>query len=209
MGPVVVIPQNYEELSRSQREQVIPICISALDRHGRPIPSEWFWSGVAPVREQLVSMAHRTLGDPWCVSELAEATVHRLWERHRTVVRPYPARLVLKKAMWIAEELKNGGWRKMRYPNLYLALDSLDQKVRDHTLADPKEYAELFEQQIMLDSFEQRLEHEGRTEIRAVYQLIRRGYTWQEVAEHVGARNAECVKRRFYRWIKKAATGLT
>jgi hypothetical protein len=57
----------------------------------------------------------------------------------------------------------------------------------------------------MLNTVEERLQHEGRTEMRTVYQLVRRGYSWQEVADQVGAANAECVKRRFYRWVKKAA----
>ena len=72
------------------------------------------------VREHLVNIAHHTLGDPWRVSELAEVTVHRLWEKHCTGVHPWPARLVLKKAMWVAEEMKSRGWRQMRYPNLDL-----------------------------------------------------------------------------------------
>lgn len=205
MKSIVVIPQNYEELSYCEREQIIPICINAFDRHGRPIPPEWFSKGVAPVRERLVNIARRMLGDPWCVSELAEITVHRLWKKYRTVVRPYPARLVLKKALWISGEMKYGGWRQMRHQSLNVALDVLDEKVRAQTLVDPNKYAELFEREIMLDWFEDRLRLEGRTEIQAVYQLIRRGYTWREVAEHVGSANFECLKRRFYRWIKNAA----
>jgi hypothetical protein len=108
--------------------------------------------------------------------------------------------------MWLGEELKIGDWRRRKYPNLYVALDALDEKVREQALADPNEYAELFEQQIMLNSVEDRLRQEGRTEMRIVYHLVRRGYSWQEVADQVGAANAECVKRRFYRWIKKAAS---
>ena len=204
MACIVVIPQNYEELSPTQRKAIIPICIAAFDRHGRAIPWEWFSKGVAPVRAQLVNIARYMLGDPWCVSELAEATVHRLWEKHRTVVRPWPARLVLKKAMWVAEEIKTGGWRQMRYQHLDIPLDALDLKIRDKTLVDPTNYAELFERQILLDWIEDHLLIEGRTEIRTVYHLIRHGHTWQEVAEHVEAANFECVKRRFYRWIKKA-----
>ena len=142
---VVVIPQNYEELSLTQRQAIIPICIAAFDRHGQPIPSEWFSKGVAPVRAHLVNIARHVLGDPWCVSELAEVTVHRLCQKHRTVVHPWPARLVLKKAMWVAEEMKSGGWRQMRYHNLDLPLDALDDQIRDKTLVDPTNYADLFE----------------------------------------------------------------
>jgi hypothetical protein len=207
MAFLVVIPQNYEQLPHVERKEIIPICIAAFDQHGRPIPSEWFSKGVAPVRPHLVNIARYMLGDPWCVSELAEVTVHRLWEKHRTIVGPWPARLVLKKAMWVAEEMKNGDWRQVRYPKQNLALDAMDSKIRDKTLVDPTNYAELFERQIILNRLEDRLQIEGCTEIRTVYQLVRHGHTWQEVAEHVGAANYECVKRRFYRWIEKAANG--
>jgi len=205
MADVVMIPQNYNELSHSEQSKIVPICIAAYDQHGREIDSEWFTAGVSPVRKHLVDLARYALGDPWCASELAETTVHRLWARYGSAVGRYPARRVLKKAMWLAEELKIGDWRKQKYPNLYYALDALEENIRDQMLADPHEYAEVLEQQIMLDSVEDQLLREGRAELRVVYQLIRRGYSWQEVAERVGAANTECVKRRFYRWIKKVA----
>lgn len=206
MAPVVMIPQNYEDLPDGQRQQIIPICMAALDRKGQPIAPQWFFDGVAPVRKQLVSLAHYALGDPWCVSELAEATVHRLWSRYGASVGRYPARRVLKKAMWMAEELKFGDWRRRKHPNLYLGLDALDEKIREQMLADPSAYVGLLEQQIMLDSVEDRLKREGRTEMRVVFQLLRRGYSWQEIAEHIGEMGAEPVKRRFYRWLKKSAS---
>ena len=205
MAHVVVIPQNYEDLPSVQRKQIIPICITDCDGLGHQIASEWFVDGVAPVRKQLVGLAHHVLGDPWRVSELAETTVHRLWARHGSEVGRYPARRVLVKAKWVAQELKNGDWRKTKYPKLYLALDALDEKIRDQTLADPNEYPKLFEQQIMLDSVEDRLNREGRSLIRTMFQLIRRGYSWQDVADRVGLPTGEIAKRRFYRWIKKSA----
>jgi len=202
MASVVVIPENYEELSQAQRKRIIPICIRACDEYGYPIASEWFSHGVAPVRTKLVSMAHHQLGDPWCASELAEATVHRLWARYGSNLGRFPARRVLKKAMWISEELKHGDWHRIRY--LYLAIEELDMKIRDAMLPDPTEYAALFEQKIMLDSVEDRLELEGRTQIRAMFQLMRRGYRWHEVAERLGIRSGEIAKRRFYRWLRKS-----
>jgi hypothetical protein len=205
MRSVVIIPENYEELPPVQRGLVIPICIRAFDKHGCLIALEWFSLGVAPVHRELVSIAKYTLGDAWCASELAETTVHRLWARHGDSVGRYPARRVLKKAVWIAQELKSGDWRKMKYPHLYLALDSFDEKIRDQALADPVEHAERLEQQIMLDSIEDQLQREGRADLRTVYQLLRRGYSWQEVANSMGVANREIVKRRFYRWIKRAS----
>jgi hypothetical protein len=203
---VVVIPDDYEELPLSQRKEIIPICIRARDVHGRAIAPEWFSRGVAPVRRELVGMAQHELGDPWCASELAETTVHRLWARHGDSVGHYPARRVLKKAVWIAWELKTGDWREMKYPNLYFALDSLDEKIKEQALVDPSESPQRLEEQIMLDSIEDGLRREGRSDIRTVYQLLRRGYSWQEVADHMGAANREILKRRFYRWIKKVAS---
>jgi hypothetical protein len=203
MAPVVVIPQNYESLPSAERKQIIPICIAGCDGFGRPIAAEWFLHGVAPVRRELVGIAHHALGDPWLVSELAETTVHRLWARHGGAVGRYPARRVLVKARWVAEELKNGDWRKMKYPNLYLALDALDERIQERMLADPREYAEQFERQIMLNSIEDRLQREGRMLIRTIFQLLRRGYNWDEVSERVGLPSAEVAKRRFYRWMRK------
>jgi DNA-directed RNA polymerase specialized sigma24 family protein len=203
MASVVVIPQNYEDLPSVERRQIIPICITACDGLGQPIAVEWFVSGVAPIRKELVGLAHHALGDPWRVSELAEITVHRLWKRHGSAVGRYPSRRVLVKAKWIAEELKTGDWRRMKYPKLYLTLDALDEKIREQIVADPRESAERFEQQIMLNSIEARLQREGRTLIRTMFQLIRRGYSWQEVAERVDLPSGEIAKRRFYRWIKK------
>ncbi len=206
MAPVVVIPQNYDRLPEHEQKRIIPICIGALDRRGQPIAPAWFSDGVAPVRKHLVSLAHYALGDPWCVSELAESTVHRLWSRYGASVGRYPARRVLKKAMWMAEELKIGDWRRRKHPSLYLGLDALDEKIREQMLVDPDDQVQRLEQQIMLNSIDDRLKREGPAEMRRVFQLLRRGYSWQEVAEHIGEIRAEPVKRRFYRWVKKTAT---
>jgi len=209
MADLVIIPHDYERLLYIERKRIIPICITAFDRHGRPIPSEWFSEGVAPVRTHLLNIARYTLGDPWYASELAEVTIHRLWEKHQRVVRPSPSRLVLKKAMWVAEEMKNGGWRQTKYPRRNLALDALDWKVRDNALVDPNKYADLFERRIVLDWFEHRLRIEGLPEIRRVFELLRHGHTWQEIGDDLGAPDFEPVKRRFYRWLKKTAAGFS
>lgn len=206
MTPLIVIPENYEDLPETQRNQIIPICMAARDRKGQLIEPRWFFDGVAPVRKHLVSLAHWALGDPWCVSELAEATVHRLWSRYGDSVGRCPWRRVLKKAIWMAEELKIGDWRKRKYPNLYLGLDAIDQKLREQMLIDPSTYVELLERQIMLDSIEERLRREGRGEMRIVFQLLRRGFSWQEIAERIGESGREPVKRRFYRWVRKTAS---
>ena len=202
MSSVVLIPQDYESLSYAEQEQTIPICIGTLDRRGQPIAAEWFVDGVAPARKQLIRTAYCVLGDAWCVSELAEVTVNRLWERYGNNVGFAPARRVLRKAIHVALELRAGDWRKLKYPKLYVALDALDEGIRDRMLSDPCEFAALFEQQVMLDSVDTRLEGQGLTEMQLVYRLLRRGYSWTEVAENVGNTNADTLKHRFYRWAK-------
>ncbi len=204
MGLFVVIPDDYDELPEGLRRQIVPICIAAFDCYGQAIHPDWFWRGVAPVRQHLVTIARLALGDPWCVSELTETAVHRLWARYGSALGCCPARRVLKKAVSLGAELNVGDWRRRKHPSLYVALDALDEKIRDQTLADPTKYASAFEQQIMLNSVEDRLVEEGRVEIRQIYQMVRRGYGWQDIALKFGDTDPERVKRRFYRWIKKA-----
>ena len=95
----------------------------------------------------------------------------------------------------------------MRFPNLYLALDALEEKLREEAVADPNEYAEQFARGIILDSIQDRLKREGPAEICMVYQLLRRGYRWAEIAEQLGMLHAEPLRRRFYRWIKNLRRG--
>jgi len=37
-----------------------------------------------------------------------------------------------------------------------------------------------------------------------MFQLMRRGYRWHEIAERLGIRTGEIAKRRFYRWLRKS-----
>ena len=78
----VIIPFDYDQLSDDQKKSIVPICIASRDRHGNPIARIWFEQGVAPVQDHLRTMARLNLGDIHRVSELAERTVHKLWERH-------------------------------------------------------------------------------------------------------------------------------
>lgn len=210
MGPVsslsqgyVVVPQGYFDLSDSKRARIIPICIAAHDRYGQLICPDWFSQGVEPVRRTLIGLARYFLGDPWCVSELAEETVHRLWERYGDSLGDAPHRRVVKKAMRVSLHLSIGDWRRRKYPKLYSALELLDEKIRDSVLVDPRQNPVLFERQILLDSFEERLGREGRTELRLAFRLFRRGFCWDDIAAKVGVRSGEILKRRFYRWAKQ------
>ena len=188
MGLVVVIPQDYEKLPEARRKRIVPICIAAYDHNGQLIAPDWFWRGVAPVHKQLVRMAGFMLGDPWCVSELAEAVVHKLWARYGSALGTAPQRRVLKKAMREAREINIGDWRKRKKPQFYLALATLDEKVREHVLADPHQWPALFEREILLDTYEERLGREGRAQMQQAFHLLRLGHNWDTIAVRVGER---------------------
>jgi hypothetical protein len=184
MELVAVIPQDYDDLPEPLRRRIIPICIATFDRLGKPINPEWFSQGV--------------------VSELAEETVHRLSMLYGSVIPSYPARRVLKKANRLAVEINVGDWRKRKHPKLYVELDGMDAKVRDRALADPSQCPAVFEQQILLNSIEDRLGQEAQTGMQLIYQLLRRGFSWQDIAQTVGEASPDAVKHRFHRWARKA-----
>ena len=106
---VVIIPFDYEQLPDAQRNTIVPICIDSVDGHGNPIARIWFEKGVAPVQDQLRDLARYKLGDVRRVSELAEITVHKLWERHGEDAGIWPWRRVWARAVWEARDLAAGG----------------------------------------------------------------------------------------------------
>ena len=92
-------------------------------------------------------------------------------------------------------------WQRRRR-KLYLALNALVQKIRDQTLADPAKYPELFEQQMMLRWIGDRPDGDDAVHIHLIYQMLRRGYKWQDVSSRPSEGDQERIKRSFYRWIK-------
>ena len=123
---VIIIPFDYEQLPVLRQRAIIPICIASMDRHGKPIARVWFEEGVAPVQNQLRSIARYKLGDVRCVSELAEITVHKLWERHGDHAGIYPWRRVWARAIWEARDLAAGGSQWRIKHTIPLALGSLE-----------------------------------------------------------------------------------
>ena len=195
----IIIPFNYDQLPESQRRKmIVPICIASVDRHGNPIAPIWFEKGVAPVQEQLRSIARIRLGDVRRVSELAEITIHRLWECHGEDAGRWPWRRVLKRAMWVARDLAAGiNWWQIDH-TVPLALDSLEGD-----LNGPRGCEEIYHQQLLLDLVERRIEQDRRPELREAFKMLRQGYTWEEVAERLDDKNPEALKRRFWRWVKR------
>jgi hypothetical protein len=195
---VVIIPFDYEKLPEFQRNAIVPICIASMDRHGNKIASIWFEQGVAPVREQLCNIARARLGDVRRVSELTEITVHKLWERHGENAGVWPCRRVLVRAMWEARDLAAGDSRWRINHTVPLVPDSLDTRV--HGL---KRDEQIYQQHLLLDLVERRIEQDQHGEIGKVFRMLRQGYTWEEVAQQFGEQKPEALKKRFWRWIKR------
>jgi len=199
---VVIIPFDYEQLPESERKAIVPICIASVDRHGNSIAAVWFEKGVAPVQDQLRGIARFRLGDVQRVSELAEITVHKLWDRHCEDAGRWPWRRVLVRATWEARDLAAGNspWRISH--TVPLAMDSLERDLYKNGITDPKCYEEIYQQELLLDLIERRISEDHRPEIRDVFKMLRQGYSWDEIGERLGSRKPEALKKRFWRWMR-------
>jgi hypothetical protein len=196
---VVIIPFDYEQLPHDQQKAIVPICIASVDRHGNEIARVWFEQGVAPVQEQLRGLARYKLGDVRYVSELAELTVHKLWEKYGEDAGILPWRRVLASAAWEARDLAVGGsvWRKKHvFP---LALSALDMGCG----ADQTEPEQIYIRRLLLERVERRIEKQQREDIRHIFFMLRDGYTFEELAQRFGNVDPETLRRRFARWIKQ------
>jgi DNA-directed RNA polymerase specialized sigma24 family protein len=199
----VIFPFDYEQLPDAQRSSIVPICIASVDRHGNPIARVWFEQGVAPVQDQLRGVARYKLGDVCRVSELAEVTVHRLWERHGTDAGLLPWRRVLTRAVWEAREMALGGSKWRTRHTIPVALTSLDQECFGTSMTDPNRYEEIYERNLLVELIERRIERDHHEEIREIFKMLRQGYTWDEIATRLHVPKPERLKKQFWRWIKR------
>jgi hypothetical protein len=200
---VIIIPFDYEQLPESQQKAIVPICIASMDRYGNPVARVWFEEGVAPVQDQLRSIARYKLGDVRYVSELAEITVHKLWERHGDNAGIYPWRRVWARAIWEARDLAAGDSQWRIKHTIPLALGSLEGDIYGNGLPDPIAYEEIYERKLLVEMVERRIEEDQRGEIRQVFKMLRQGYTWDEIATQIHDPKPEALKKRFWRWIKQ------
>jgi DNA-directed RNA polymerase specialized sigma24 family protein len=199
---IVIVPFDYERLPEAQRKMIVPICIISVDRHGNPMAPVWFEQGVAPIQDQLRNLARYRLGDVHRVSELAEITVHKLWERHGADAGNTPWRRVLARAAWEARTLRAGNAQWRIQHTVPLALGALEHDLYRNGLTDPACYEQIYERELLIDLVEQRIEQDGRQDIRNIFQMLRQGYTWDEIAAELGDVKPEAIKKRFWRWIR-------
>ena len=199
----VIIPFDYEELPDAQQKAVVPICIPSVDRQGNPIARIWFEEGVAPVQDQLRDLARHKLGDVRRVSELAEITVHKLWERHGEDAGACPSRRVLARAVWEARDLAAGGSQWRITHTVPLALGSLERDLYGNGLPDPTRYEEVYERELLIELVERRIEEDHREDIGEMFRMLRQGFGWDEIAKRLEDPKPEALKKRFWRWIRR------
>jgi hypothetical protein len=80
-------------------------------------------------------------------------------------------------------------------------LEEMDREFPERT-TDPRDYALLYQQRIVLQTVETALEEDGLEEMARVYELLKLGDSWFEISTKLG-QGEDAVKRRFYRFRKK------
>ena len=202
---VVTIPFNYEELPFSQQAEIVPICIKSTDDQGLPIDWGWF-EAAARVQDPLRGLARSWLDDVWRVSEITEAAVHGLWNKHGHNLGLRPSRRVYAAAKWQAQDRKAGTWQHRR--KILLAFDDLEEVVRERVLIDPANYGRVYEDDLYFKELGERLEGEGLDDVSEMLKLVRDGCTWDEIGQRVG-KEPDTARIRFKRWINRLFSGLS
>jgi hypothetical protein len=195
----VTIPFGFEEFPADQQASVVPICIERTDRDGHDIAWGWF-EAVDAVQEPLRRLARSWLEDVWRVSELAEASVHTLWYRHRSNLGFRPASRVLAQAKWHARDLQAGTWQRRR--GVVVGLNGLDELLRSRALTDPKEYERVYEKEMYFKALGEQLEEAGQVDVSQMLKLVRDGRTWPEIGEQLG-KDPDAARMKFRRWINR------
>ena len=199
----VTIPFDFEHFPPDQKESVVPICIERTDRDGGDIAWGWF-EAVAAVQEPLRRLARCWLEDVWRVSELAEASVHTLWYRHRFDLGIRPASRVLAQAKWYARDLQAGTWQRRR--GVVIGLDGLDELVRSRVLTDPSQYEQVYQREMYFKALSEQLEDAGQTDVSQMLKFVRHGCSWAEIGEQLG-RDPDAARMKFRRWINRLLPG--
>ena len=196
---LVTIPFNYEELSASERDRIVPICMAAHDSQGRRIAWGWF-EAVANIQNPLRRLSRATLQDEWRVSEIAEGAVHGVWRTHGDNLGRSPSGQIYARAKWYARDLQAG--TKSQRNGLTVALDELDQLVQQKLAKDPRDYGSEYQKSLDLALISQQLAANGGEEVSAILDLIQDGLTWPEIGERLG-KKPDTVRKRFDRWLER------
>lgn len=200
----VTIPLEFESLPGEAKASIVPICIERADRDGQEIAWGWF-EAVEIVQEPLRRLARSWLEDVWRVSELAEASVHTLWYKHRTELGRRPESRVLAQAKWHARDLQAGTWQQRR--GVVVGLEGLDELYRSRVLTDPARYEDLYERNMYFKALGDKFRDAGQADVGEMLKFIRNGCSWAEIGEQLG-KDPDAARMKFRRWMSRFLPGL-
>ena len=195
--PVITIPFDYDP--QKYGESLVPIFVNDTDDSGNKIYFGWI-EAVVPVQDKLRTLAKRVLGDIWRVSELTDETVHHLWSRYRENLGPRPSHRVYTTAQYKVHSLEDPGGRFHR--GKHVALDALDALQQDALAAQctPPQRASSWANR--LSDLENKLQELGTKDDLEVYRMLKSGYYWREIGNHV-QQNPNNLWRKFDRLLTK------
>jgi hypothetical protein len=196
---LVTIPFGYEGLSPARQAEIVPICVSANDKQGKPIEWGWF-EAAARIHEPLLGLAKTFLNDIWRASEITEAAIYSVWYKHGNNLGFHASSRVYAAARWHALDRKAGCWHSRR--GLLQSFEDLEEVVRKRVLVDPENYARQYEEELYFKRLYSELESEGLDEVCQMFKLLQDGCRWHEIGIRLGKR-PDAARMRFERWTRK------
>jgi hypothetical protein len=195
---IVIIPFDFMTLSPDEQNRVVPICLTRNDAEGNKIAWGWF-EAVAKIQMPLRLLADRVLKDIWRVSEVADLAVQSVWANHGTDFGRRPEGRIYSPATSYAQDLRVGT-RRQRV-GLTVALEGLDEFVRDSVLIDPADYDARYMAGIQLSQLTQRAQDAGRADVSYMLDLLRDGCNWEEIGR-LTDKHPDTVRIHFRRWMQ-------
>jgi hypothetical protein len=135
------------------------------------------------------------------VSDIAQPSVHKVWNRHRHDTGEKPYARIWRQALWEARDQAAGGWRERRFRVISRTPDELDREFPERA-ADPRDYAVIYHQRMLLERVKSAVKEEGLELMARIYQSLELGDKWSEISAKVGIPE-DALKHRFYRFRKK------
>ena len=192
---MITIPKDYSEKSRIS---IVPICIDDVDCNGCAIDARWIEVGVAPVADQLRSIAKKVLADVWRVSEITDHAVHSVWKKHSENFSEETSLRIVKHARWRAEDLRVGGRRARR---------KLDVELFTTTVECLQEHFDLaveLENRDTIDRLTEEVKRQGMDDVLEMIPMMLRDADAAEMIRRFG-KSRNTLSQRFYRKVRKAA----
>jgi hypothetical protein len=101
------------------------------------------------------------------VSDIVQPSVHKAWYKHGHDVGDKPYARVWRRAVWEARDQAAGGWRERKFRVVSRTLEELARDFPEWTV-DPRDYARLYHQRIILQAVEAALAEGGLKEVAEV-----------------------------------------